>query len=71
MTAPTVTEVDRHGHEVRIDSWGMRYATDETGWTWYLTDCCDASAKGSECGTVCRACYRPVCSSLGGIPDPV
>ena len=25
-----------------------------------LTSCCGASAKGSEAGTVCRGCYKPV-----------
>jgi hypothetical protein len=41
------------------DSEGMRY---------YLTDCCGASAKGSEVGIVCRSCYHLIPEELGGLP---
>lgn len=37
----------------------------ETGVVYQLTACCGASAKGSGTGVVCRACYRPVPSTLG------
>jgi hypothetical protein len=30
------------------------------GIVYLLTDCCGASATGTEQGTACRACYRPV-----------
>ena len=31
----------------------------------YLTDCCGASAKGGERGTICRACYHDIDDELG------
>lgn len=34
-----------------------------------LTLCCQASAKGSEGGTVCRACYTDIDPMFGGIYD--
>lgn len=63
-------------NEVKVDRYGLRYVTDpETGWDFYITDCCDASAKGSVAGdypaVVCRACYTEVDPALGGIPEPV
>jgi len=30
-----------------------------------LTECCEASAKGSEGGIVCRRCYRAIDDLLG------
>lgn len=36
---------------------------------YYLTDCCGASAKGTEWGIACRACYGDVDPSLGMCPD--
>lgn len=42
------------------ESMGMRY---------YLTPCCGASAKGSESGIVCRACYYLIDEALGGLPE--
>jgi len=33
-----------------------------------LTDCCEASAKGSCGGTVCRKCYRGIDPPIGGEP---
>jgi hypothetical protein len=39
---------------------GMRY---------FLTDCCQASAKGSMDAVVCRACYREVDDAYGGAYD--
>lgn len=42
------------------------------GFYWYLTDCCEASAKGSFVGcepaVVCRKCYCEVDPRLGDLP---
>jgi hypothetical protein len=32
---------------------------------YYLTSCCQASAKGCEFGTACRACYSPIDDWMG------
>lgn len=64
-----VVRIDKHGHEVRIDTWGLEYVR-EGGHAWYLTPCCDASAKGMEWGIGCRACHREVDPSYGGVPEP-
>jgi hypothetical protein len=48
--------------EVAEGTWRMRY---------YLTDCCQASAKGSansSTGVCCRGCYREIDPALGGLP---
>ena len=37
--------------------------------TWFVTECCVASAKGSMGAIVCRACYEEVDDSLGGVYD--
>jgi hypothetical protein len=34
-----------------------------------LTECCLASAKGMSNFVGCRACYRPVDSAIGGMPE--
>lgn len=65
-----VVRVDRHGRDVRLDTWGMEYVRDEDGFAFYVTPCCDASAKGTEWGIVCRSCYEDVDPSLGGVPEP-
>lgn len=61
---------DRHGRQVWLDRFGLRYVVTEHG-AHYITDCCDASAKGSDGVTVCRACRGEVGVVLGGIPEPV
>lgn len=38
------------------------------GWWYYITECCGASAKGSD-GIVCRACYYLIDERLGGCPE--
>lgn len=35
-----------------------------------LTTCCNAGAKGSEGGTVCRSCYEYIDPELGGPMEP-
>jgi hypothetical protein len=67
-------EIDRHGRTVMRDRFGMRYVIDahHPDLPFYITDCCDASGKGSDGGVVvCRACYREVDIAIGGIPEPV
>jgi hypothetical protein len=54
MNEPVFITNDAVGRLVRCD-----------GIVYYLTPCCQASAKGAECGTVCRACYREVSDDLG------
>lgn len=51
--------LDRHGHQV--------YALEEGGdYTFAVTPCCKASAKGGFGGIVCRACYVDVDAYFGG-----
>lgn len=57
--------------EVRLDQHGMEWVVSGDGDPMYVTPCCNASAKGGECGTVCRACYREIDPSLGGIVEPL
>lgn len=63
-------ETDRHGREVRTDRLGLRYVVTDEG-MFYITHCCDASAKGSMGVTVCRVCYEEIDPMLGGIPEPL
>lgn len=35
------------------------------GVVWYLTECCAASATGTDSGVACRSCYRPINPALG------
>jgi|LakMenEpi03Aug12_release.lakeMendotaPanAssembly.Ray.scaffolds.fasta_scaffold01021_69 hypothetical protein len=35
------------------------------GLVYGLTECCQASATGTDDGTACRSCYEPVADSLG------
>lgn len=35
-----------------------------------LTTCCNAGAKGSDGGTVCRSCYEYIDPALGGPMEP-
>lgn len=35
------------------------------GIVYYLTPCCQASAKGGWEGTICRACYEPLPDEYG------
>ena len=60
--------VDRYNRTVRRDSTGMRYVVDD-GFAFYITPCCDASAKGSMGATVCRNCYREIDPAYGGLPQ--
>lgn len=55
---------------VGLDPEGYVIVQDD-GMTFMLTACCNATAKGSEWGTVCRACYNDVDSYLGCQPDAV
>ena len=53
---------------------GLLVATDpKDGSAWYVTECCQASAKGSTAdgrpAVVCRSCYREVDPRLGGIVE--
>jgi hypothetical protein len=50
------------------DNVGLVAETD-TGWLFYLTDCCKAATTGAEAGVVCKACYRVVNPGLGGVPE--
>lgn len=61
--------LDRHGRAVKLDTWGMEYVRDE-GFAFYITPCCDASAKGVEYGTACRACFTEIDAVYGGVPEP-
>lgn len=41
------------------------------GFRFYLTPCCNASAKGSAnspTGVCCRACYEDIDAVFGGVP---
>lgn len=60
MSASGVIVLGRDDVGIVAESDGMRY---------YLTECCGASAKGGEYGTVCRACYEDIDPALGGLPD--
>lgn len=65
-----VVRKDRYGRDVRLDTWGMAYVRDEDGFAFYITPCCDASAKGMEWGISCRGCYQDIDPSFGGVPEP-
>jgi len=58
------------GLDVRYDRYNLEYAVSD-GWPFYLTPCCDASAKAVETGIVCRFCYAAVNQDLGGVPEPL
>lgn len=62
-----------YGTDVRLDTWGMEWtvSTDEFQTPFYVTPCCDASAKGGEHGTICRKCHRPIDPAIGGVPVPL
>ncbi len=49
------------GGKIVINSWGGRTAYSP------LTECCGASATGTEWGTACRVCYEEVDASFGGL----
>lgn len=53
---------DEEGHRVIV---GWRNLSDGSEYLYGLTLCCQASAKGSEYGIVCRACYGDCSPSLG------
>lgn len=52
---------DDEGHKV-IVGWVNR---DGTEYLVGLTHCCNATAKGTEAGIVCRSCYQHCSPSLG------
>lgn len=59
-TTPNIVGTDHVGTIARQD-----------GFAYYLTACCQASAKGSAnvaSGVCCRACYAEVDPRLGGLP---
>lgn len=56
----TVTRTDML--DLAID--GGTFATSD-GIIYFLTDCCGASAKGTERGTACRGCFRLIDQRLG------
>lgn len=70
----TAFEISR---SVGVDNDGFRYAVvrerDGRGFAFRITDCCDASAKGSMVGdfpaVVCRNCYQVVDPMLGMEPN--
>ena len=54
--------------EIIVDYLGKLVATELSpgvSMVHYLTDCCNASAKGGEHGVVCRACYREIDPEMG------
>lgn len=51
-------------------SGGVLAVDHEVGIAFPLTPCCEASAKGSGDGIVCRACYAWVPESFGGCYTP-
>lgn len=62
------------------DRWGMpvAFAPDievngktipNTGGPFYPSPCCGASAKGCDGYIGCRACYKPIDPSYGGVPE--
>ena len=57
MAGQMFVEKCRQGAAVAFDS--------ESGMFWPLTPCCQASAKGSGSGVVCRACFAEVPEVLG------
>jgi len=65
-----VIRTTKWGGEVRIDRFGLPWAVSADDDPMYVTDCCDASAKGMENYVGCRSCYREIDPSLGGIPEP-
>lgn len=70
---PETKETDRHGREVLRDKYDMRYVVDD-GIAFYITDCCDASGKGSLAdgapAVLCRCCLREVAPEIGALPEP-
>lgn len=69
-TCPYFKPLDRHGRKVRIDRHGLRYVVTQDSGAFYITDCCDASAKGSNGVIVCRSCHDEVDPRLGDTPQP-
>ncbi len=62
--------LDRYGRVVLVDDIGIRYVIDD-GMAFYITDCCDATAKGTanaESGVCCRSCYEELDPVMGGLP---
>lgn len=39
------------------------------GFRYYVTDCCGASATGTDYGIACRKCRHVVSEMLGGVPE--
>ncbi len=55
----TFRGLDRYGYHVHA-------AEELSGYTYGVTRCCGASAKGADAEVVCRACYTVVDPYLGG-----
>ena len=62
MTSTTTQVTTTTMPDLSIDG-GTFAACD--GIVYFLTDCCKASAKGTERGTCCRSCYRLIDERLG------
>lgn len=62
--------VPETGSPIRRDTRGLLYVTEPSGHTWYLTECCGASATASMGVTVCRICFEVVDDVLGMTPIP-
>lgn len=62
MTSNTDTVTTTKMVDLAVD--GGTFATCD-GIVYFLTECCGASATGTEHGTACRGCYRPIDSRLG------
>ncbi|ACF33972.1 hypothetical protein KAMIYU_9 [Mycobacterium phage Kamiyu] len=56
-------------HKLHHDGVGQLAYWPEHSMVGYLTPCCEATAKGSGDGVVCRKCYQPVDERLGGAWD--
>lgn len=65
MTNTTLLPVTTHSHGTKtLVAGGVTIAFNEH-MAWLLTECCQASAKGSEFGIVCRSCYGEVDPGFG------
>lgn len=58
---------DTNGELIHVgrDEIGGLACTPDSTFMWYLTDCCGASAKGTEAGICCRRCYHLIDPALG------
>lgn len=70
------TDVEQLGRHRIYGLWGfemdcelVRYSYLDDNEAVPLTECCDATGKGSEVGIVCRSCYREVDPIFGTTVD--